>query len=98
MLRNLFKDTAISVMNDDYLGWVDETELINGIEKKITDDMAYVKVGDKNYYRGRIISTTMPFVVVIDAFNENCETFEFFKLGDAEKFAEDKGFNDWIII
>ena len=92
------EDTAISVMNDDYLMWVDETKSISGIEKKITDDMAYVKFGDKNYYRGRIISASMPFVLVVDVFDDNYKTFEFFKLGDAEKFAKDKGFNDWIII
>lgn len=92
------KDTAIMVMNDDYLRWVDTTKLISGIEKKITDDMAYVKVGDENYYRGRIISASAPFVLVADVFDDNYKTFEFFKLEDAEKFAEDKGFNVWIII
>ena len=92
------KDTAISVMNDDYLMWVDETKSISGIEKKITNDMAYVKVGDKNYYRGRIISASVPFVLVVDVFDDNYKTFEFFKLEDAEKFAENKGFNDYIIV
>ena len=92
------EDTAISVMNDHYLRWVDETKLISGIEKKITDDMAYVKVGDKIYYRGRIISASVPFVLVVDVFDDNYKTFEFFKLEDAKKFAEDKGFEDYIII
>lgn len=92
------KDTAISVMNDDYFGWVDETKSISGIEKKITDDMAYVKVGDNIYYRGRIISASVPFVLVVDVFDDNYKTFEFFKLEDAKKFAEDKGFEDYIII
>ena len=92
------KDIATSVMNDDYFGQVDETKLISGIEKKITDDMAYVKVGDKIYYRGRIISASVPFVLVVDVFDDNYKTFEFFKLEDAKKFAEDKGFEDYIII
>ena len=85
-------------MNDDYFEWVDETKSINGIEKKITDDMAYVKVGDKIYYRGRIISASVPFVLVVDVFDDNYKTFDFFKLEDAKKFAEDKGFEDYIII
>lgn len=92
------EDTAIMVMNDYYLKWVDETKLISGIEKKITDDIAYVKVGDKIYYRGRIISASVPFVLVVDVFDDNYKTFEFFKLEDAKKFAEDKGFEDYIII
>ena len=92
------KDTATSVMNDDYFGWVDETKSISGIEKKITDDMAYVKVGDKIYYRGRIISASVPFVLVVNVFDDNYKTFEFFKLENAKKFAEDKGFEDYIII
>ena len=92
------EDTAIMVMNDYYLKWVDETKLISGIEKKITDDMAYVKVGDKIYYRGRIISASVPFVLVVNVFDDNYKTFEFFKLEDAKKFAEDKGFEDYIII
>ena len=91
-------DTAIMVMNDYYLKWVDETKLISGIEKKITDDMAYVKVGDKIYYMGRIISASVPFVLVVDVFDDNYKTFEFFKLEDAKKFAEEKGFEDYIII
>lgn len=33
-----------------------------------------------------------------DLFGEKYKTFEFFKFGDAQKFAEDNGFNDWIII
>ena len=92
------EDTAIMVMNDYYLKWVDETKLISGIEKKITDNMAYVKFGDNIYYRGRIIATSMPFALVVDAFDDNYKTFEFFKLEDAKKFAEDKGFEDYIII
>lgn len=91
-------DTAIMVMNDYYLKWVDETKSINGIEKKITDDMAYVKIGDKIYYRGRIISASVPFVLVVNVFDDNYKTFEFFKLEDAKKFAEDKEFEDYIIV
>ena len=91
-------DTAIMVMNDYYLKWVDEIKSINEIEKKITDDMAYVKVGDKIYYRGRIISASVPFVLVVNVFDDNYKTFEFFKLEDAKKFAEDKEFEDYIIV
>lgn len=94
------EDTAIMTMNDDFLWWVKETRLVCGVEKKITDDMAYVKVGDKNYYRGRIISvdTSIPFVVVVDVFDDNYKTFEFFNYEDAQKFAEDKGFDDYVIL
>lgn len=94
------EDTAIMTMNDDFLRWVEETRLICGVETKITDDMAYVKVRDKNYYRGRIISadTSIPFVVVVDVFDDNYKTFEFFNYEDAQKFAEDKGFDDYVIL
>lgn len=94
------EDTAIEVMNDDYLSWVEKTRLIGGIEKKITDNKAYVKNGGKNYYKARIIKLTLPFAVVggRDVFDDDCNVSEFLTYNDARKFVTDMGFEDYVIV
>ena len=97
------EDTAITVMNDNYLACVKNTKLISGVEKQITDNMAYVKVGKKNYYRARIIEKTMPFAVIYgDMFsNDFLGTYfvqEFLTYSAALRYVNELRIEDYMIV
>lgn len=97
------EDTAITVMNDNYLACVKNTKLISGVEKQITDNIAYVKVGKKNYYRARIIEKTMPFAVIYgDMFSYDLLgtyfVLEFLTYSAALRYVNELRIEDYMIV